>query len=92
MPNISASIPDNLKGWIDLQIETGNYSSASDYLRDLIRNDQRQLMHLDMLILQGMNSGDDIKVDNEYWKKEKINPFKGYSETNGVKAISPIRM
>jgi antitoxin ParD1/3/4 len=71
MPNISASIPDQLKGWVDLQIETGKYASTSDYLRDLIRNDQKQAEQIDALLLEGINSGPDIKVSKAYWKNKK---------------------
>lgn len=42
MPTLNLSLPDQLKTWIARQIETGRYSSASDYLRDLIREDIRR--------------------------------------------------
>ena len=41
MPTLNVSLPDQLRSWIAQQIETGKYSSASDYLRDLIRKDIR---------------------------------------------------
>ena len=44
MATLNISLPDQLRDWISTQITSGRYSSASDYLRDLIRNDQRVLM------------------------------------------------
>ena len=71
MKNISASVPEHLKNWIESQIEAGFYSSTSDYLRDLIRNDQRQRTQLDQLLLDGLHSGSPITPDDEYWEKKK---------------------
>lgn len=42
MPTLNISLPDQLKTWVSQQIGTGRYSSASDYLRDLIREDIRE--------------------------------------------------
>lgn len=41
MATLNISLPDQLREWVSTQIESGRYSSASDYLRDLIRNDLR---------------------------------------------------
>lgn len=41
MATLNISLPDQLREWVSTQIESGRYSSASDYLRDLIRSDLR---------------------------------------------------
>lgn len=41
MSTLNISLPDQLKIWITQQVGIGRYSSASDYLRDLIREDIR---------------------------------------------------
>jgi putative addiction module CopG family antidote len=49
MATLNVSLPDQLRSWITEQVEEGKYSSASDYLRDLIREDirhQEQSMQL----------------------------------------------
>ena len=71
MPNISASIPENLKTWLDSQIEIGKYASTSDYVRDLIRSDLKRASRLDELLLEGIESGEDIHIDDGYWDKKK---------------------
>lgn len=75
MVNISASIPEQLKLWIETQISAGFYSSTSDYLRDLIRNDQAHKEQLDMLLLEGLQSGEGIEPDADFWERKK-NQFK----------------
>ncbi|WP_422448919.1 type II toxin-antitoxin system ParD family antitoxin [Endozoicomonas sp. ALB091] len=42
MATLNISLPDQLRDWVAQQVKQGEYSSASDYLRDLIRNDKRQ--------------------------------------------------
>jgi antitoxin ParD1/3/4 len=40
MAQLNVSIPSALKAWVDTRVEQGRYSSASDYIRDLVRRDQ----------------------------------------------------
>lgn len=40
MAQLNISIPSALKSWIDHRVSEGRYSSASDYMRDLVRRDQ----------------------------------------------------
>ena len=45
MTTMNVSLPDDLKDFVDSQVDYGNYGSTSEYVRDLIRRDQdrRQL-------------------------------------------------
>ena len=40
MAQLNISLPDRLKAWVDQCVSDGRFSSASDYLRDLVRKDQ----------------------------------------------------
>lgn len=40
MATMNVSLPDPMKDWVEAQAQTGRYSNASDYVRDLIRRDQ----------------------------------------------------
>lgn len=42
MATMNVSIPDAMKDWVEGQAQTGRYSNASDYVRDLIRRDQER--------------------------------------------------
>jgi antitoxin ParD1/3/4 len=60
MPQINVSVPDGLKDWIDRRIENGRYSSPSDYIRELVREDERRAVRLAALqaaIDEGRSSG-----------------------------------
>jgi len=40
MPQLNVSLPPQLKEWVDQRVAEGRFSSASDYVRDLLRRDQ----------------------------------------------------
>ncbi|MEN1786213.1 MAG: type II toxin-antitoxin system ParD family antitoxin [Bacteroidota bacterium] len=58
--------------WIKQQIEKGNYTNDSEYLRDLVRRDQAAQQKLDELkaaIQEGLDSGISDKTVTEIWKE-----------------------
>lgn len=40
MATMTVSLPDPMKEWIEAQIRKGDYATASDYVRDLVRRDR----------------------------------------------------
>jgi antitoxin ParD1/3/4 len=58
MQSMNISLPDPLKQFVDVQIAKGRYSSASEYVRELIRADERRKAEdqLEMLLLEGLSS------------------------------------
>ena len=42
MATMNVSLPDAMKDWVEGQTQTGRYSNASDYVRDLIRRDMER--------------------------------------------------
>ena len=60
MATMNVSLPDPMKEWVEAQTETGRYSNASDYVRDLIRRDQERagaIAQLQQLVDEGLASG-----------------------------------
>lgn len=60
MATMNISLPDPMKIWVEAQAETGRYSNASDYVRDLIRRDQERagkIAALQKLLTEGIESG-----------------------------------
>lgn len=60
MATMNVSLPDPMKDWVEAQAQTGRYSNASDYVRDLIRRDQERvskLSELQRLVTEGLESG-----------------------------------
>jgi antitoxin ParD1/3/4 len=60
MATMNVSLPDQMKAWVELRTSRGRYANASDYVRDLIRQDREReeaLSDLRTLIQQGIDSG-----------------------------------
>ena len=57
MATMNVSLPDPMREWVEAQIEGGQYANASDYIRDLIRHDQRRAQALEAAIVEGLESG-----------------------------------
>lgn len=54
MATLNISMPDELRSFIEARVSTGEYQSASDYLRDLIRHDREET---ERLLTEGIDSG-----------------------------------
>lgn len=58
--------------WIKEQIEKGDYTNDSEYLRDLVRRDQgnqQKLEELRAAIQEGLDSGISDKTVEQIWKE-----------------------
>lgn len=53
---MNISLPHRLKAWIEAQVSDGRYSSASEYVRELIRADEKAKAQgkLEELLLEGL--------------------------------------
>ncbi len=68
MATMNVSLPDGMKAWVEAQSETGRYSNASDYVRDLIRRDQERndkITAMQALIDEGLASGTSNRTKEE---------------------------
>lgn len=54
--------------WIKAQIESGNFTNYSEYIRDLVRRDQAQLLEIETIrseLIKGEKSGKHVAFENE---------------------------
>ncbi|MBK6597799.1 MAG: type II toxin-antitoxin system ParD family antitoxin [Proteobacteria bacterium] len=58
MQSMNISLPDPLKQFVDAQIAQGRYSSVSEYVRELIRADEKRKAAewLDVKLMEGLSS------------------------------------
>lgn len=73
MATMNISLPDQMKEFVEGQISEGGYNSASEYFRELVRDDQKRKAQekLEQLLLEGLESGKRITVTPEYVQKKK---------------------
>jgi antitoxin ParD1/3/4 len=69
MQSMNISLPDPLKQFVDGQISTGRYSSASEYVRELIRADEKRKAEeqLEAKLLEGLN-GSESELTPADWR------------------------
>lgn len=80
MQTMNISLPDPLKEFVDGQIAGGRYSSVSEYIRELIREDEKRKAQdrLEALLLDGLE-GEDSELthqDFEEIRKEALAQLK----------------
>ncbi len=65
MPTFDISLPDSMQEFIGKQVEHRGYSSVSDYMRDLVRADQKRIAkeELEQMMLESLHSGDTLAVN-----------------------------
>ncbi len=81
MKTMNVSLPEPMRDYIEQQVKTGGYGSVSEYIRDLIRQDQKRKAqeHLENLLLQGLDSGEATNMSDRDWAeirqavREKLN-------------------
>jgi antitoxin ParD1/3/4 len=67
MQTMNISLPDPMKQYVEEQVAAGDYSSASEYIRELVRADQKRHAkeQLEQVLLSAINSGDPMEVTPE---------------------------
>jgi antitoxin ParD1/3/4 len=67
MQTMNISLPDPMKQYLEEQVSAGAYSSASEYVRELVRADQKRHAkdQLEQILLNAINSGDPIDITPE---------------------------
>jgi antitoxin ParD1/3/4 len=69
MQSMNISLPDPMKQFVERQIAQGRYSSASEYVRELIRADEKfkAETQLEARLLEGLNSAES-EMTPEDWQ------------------------
>lgn len=73
METMNIALPESMKHFVQERVAQGGYSSASEYVRELIRADQKRRVEerIDALLLEGLDSGEPIPITKEYWEEKK---------------------
>ena len=77
---MNISLPDQLKTSSDHQVVAGGYSGVSEYVRGLIRDDERRKSQekLESLLMEGIQSCKPSELTREDWgeiRREALKQF-----------------
>lgn len=87
MASLNISLPQSLKDYVESQVLAGGYSTPSEYLRELLRQDQKQRAEdkLEALLLAGLCSGDPIEITPEYWENKRRQLVERHTKKTGMR-------
>jgi antitoxin ParD1/3/4 len=73
MTSLNISLPKTLKKFVEDQTAEGGYSTPSEYVRQLLREDQKRRAEeeLETLLLEGIKSGNPVEANDEFWEKQR---------------------
>ena len=74
MTTVNISVPDSMKVFIDEQVSKGGYSTTSEYIRQLLRQEAERVAQarLEALLLEGLDSGEEIEINDDWWQQKRI--------------------
>lgn len=86
METMNIALPESMKQFVQERVSEGGYSSVSEYVRELIRADQKRKVEerIDALLLEGLDSGEPIAVTQEYWEAKKRKLVERLNKAGGV--------
>lgn len=83
---MNISLPDSMRTFIEQKVTQGGYSTASEYIRQLVREDQKRAAQerLESLLMEGIESGPSIEATPDYWAQKKARLLKILKERAGL--------
>jgi len=68
MTTMNISLPESMKSFIDTQVSQRGYGTSSEFIRELVRQEQDRT-ELKRLLLEGAKSEPDAPADDAYFEK-----------------------
>ncbi len=73
---MNISLPDEMRAWVESEVKGGEFSSASEYFRQLLREArarkegaerERKKAELEALLIEGLESGPAVPITPQWW-------------------------
>ena len=73
MTSMNISVPESMKTFIEDEVSSGGYGTASEYVRELVRDakKQKEEERLEKLLLQALESGPASPMTKKDWEAIK---------------------
>jgi antitoxin ParD1/3/4 len=68
MATMTISLPETMREFVESEVVSGDYGSASELFRELVRERQKRKAQerLETLLLEGLESGQPIEITQDY--------------------------
>ena len=69
--NMNISLPASLKHWVEEHVQKKGYSTASEFVRDILRRQHEQEIRsrVDEQLIEGLNSGPSTPMTKKDWQR-----------------------
>jgi len=73
MTTFTISLPESMQAFVEEQVAKGGYSTACEYIRQLIHQHQKQgeKQQIEALLLEGLNSGEPMEIADAWWEQKR---------------------
>jgi len=73
MATMTISLPEAMREFVEAEVSTGSYGSASELFREMVRERQKAKAQarLEQLLLEGLEGGERIEVTKEYIEQRR---------------------
>jgi antitoxin ParD1/3/4 len=70
MTSMNITLPEPMRRFVEEQVASGDYGTASEYVRALIREDQKRRTQerLEALLIEGLDNGEAVEATPEFWQ------------------------
>ncbi len=70
---MNISLPESMKAWVDEQVNSGGYGTASEFFRQLVREAQQQKVReqIDAKLLDAIHSPNPVEATAESWRERR---------------------
>jgi antitoxin ParD1/3/4 len=88
MQTMNISLPDQLKEFVDVQVGSGRYGSISEYVNELIRDDEKRKAQdrLEALLMEGIQTGDSTEMTRQDWSDIRAEAVKHFEARMSLKS------
>jgi antitoxin ParD1/3/4 len=68
---MNISLPEPLKEWVEAQVSTGGFGTASEYVRHLLREEQQRRLReqIDRSLHESLDSGPSTPMTDADWER-----------------------
>jgi antitoxin ParD1/3/4 len=83
MSTLNISLPDSMRTFIEQKVSQSGYSTASEYIRQLVREDQKRAAQerLERLLMEGIESGPSKDMTAADWNELKNRVWQRHAES-----------
>jgi antitoxin ParD1/3/4 len=83
MTTLNISLPESMRTYIEETVTNGGYSTASEYIRQLVREDQKRAAkeRLEVLLMEGIESGSPSEMTTADWDELRRRVWQRHAES-----------